>query len=305
MRSRKKNRHPSQGTRTPDLKQTRSPLPSIARNTAESLTSQSSWDSIRRPAASDRTVRPNRIQSEREEDCLCAKEVQALREQMSLLETKLSQHGSTGSVPSPSRFQYLYRLRQVARDDGDDYDKVEITRVFSDPPEIVSDQNGSGHLRCSQPLHDLDHFLARHQDISFVVFRDYDRKYESDSSRSENMLHVPDPLSESVYPVANDLKEALEVFFDENPGFQKIESRYELTGEILAPYHFLYHSREELDDLTVTNYQLTQSAKITWTYCLCMSRKTSGLNMTSWIRFSNKRKLHSAISTIFSNREKL
>ncbi|KAJ5806406.1 uncharacterized protein N7503_004008 [Penicillium pulvis] len=202
------------------------------------------------------------MQPDTQDDRHCTKEVQALREQMSLLEAKLSQYESLGENPRPPRFQYLYRLRQAdGIDDNDDDNEGEMehtSTVFSDPPEIVYDQNDKGHLKCSLALRALDFFLALHQDISFVVFRDYDSEYEGEASWGEDMPQIPAPLSESIYPVAGDLKDALKVFFYHVPEFQDIQNRYELTGEIFAPYHFMYHSRGKLDEI---NNRLPRSAK--------------------------------------------
>lgn len=251
-----------QRTRNADLKRTRSPLSGTYTNTTESPTSQSFSDPIRRSAVSNGTVRPAQMQPDTQDDRLCTKEVQALREQMSLLEAKLSQYESLGETPRPPRSQYLYRLRQAdGIDDNDDDSEGEIehtSTVFSDPPEIVYDQNDKGHLKCSLPLRALDFFLALHQDISFVVFRDYDSEYEAEASWGVDMPQIPDPLSESIYPVAGDLKDALQVFFYHFPEFQDIQKRYELTGEIFAPYHFMYHSRGELDAI---NNRLPLSAR--------------------------------------------
>ncbi|KAJ5554227.1 hypothetical protein N7513_004186 [Penicillium frequentans] len=175
-----------QRTRNADLKRTRSPLSGTYRSTTESPTSQSFPDPIRRSAVSNGTVRPAQMQPDTQDDRLCTKEVQALREQMSLLEAKLSQYESLGENPRPPRFQYLYRLRRAdGIDDNDDDSEGEMehtSKVFSDPPEIVYDQNDKGHLKCSLPLRALDFFLALHQDISFVVFRDYDSEYEAEAS---------------------------------------------------------------------------------------------------------------------------
>lgn len=251
-----------QRTRNADLKRTRSPFSGTYRSTTESPTSQSFSDSIRRSAVSNGTVRPAQMQPDTQDDRLCTKEVQALREQLSLLEAKLSQYESLGEAPRSPRFQYLYRLRQAdGIDVNDDDSKGEMehtSTVFSDPPEIVFDQNDKGHLKCSLPLRALDFFLALHQDISFVVFRDYDSEYEAEASWGGDMPQIPAPLSESIYPVASDLKGALKVFFYHVPEFQDIQNRYELTGEIFAPYHFMYHSRGELDEI---KNRLPRSAK--------------------------------------------
>ncbi|KAJ6037117.1 hypothetical protein N7540_001396 [Penicillium herquei] len=249
----------SQRMGSPDPKKIRDPSLRMPGKPAETLTGQNPWGQSGRSALSNQTASLNQTQPNTQDDRLSIKEVQALREQMSLLEAKLSQYESTGDASSPSRFQYLYRLRQVADDSDDEEEEMmKPSTIFLDPPEVVYDHNKNEHLRCSLPLRDLDLFLALHQDISFVVFRDYDKQNKNDSSWTENMPQVPYPLSESIYPVANDLKIALKVLFQDIAGLQDIENQYASTGEIFAPYHFLYHSWKEVGNL---RDKLSHSAK--------------------------------------------
>ncbi|KAJ5629833.1 hypothetical protein N7528_003490 [Penicillium herquei] len=237
----------SQGMGNQNLKRTWSPSPSIVGKASEAPAWQSLWSPSGRSAVPNQTVPLGQTQPDTQDDCLSTKEVQALREQMSLLEAKLRQFesASDSSTPSPSRFQYLYRLRRAADGFVDEEDRN--PSIFLDPPETVYDQSKNEHLRCNLPLRDLDLFLAQHQDISFVVFRDYDRQSENNSPWTDDMPQIPYPLSESIYPVANDLKIACDLLFQDIAGIQDIETHYESTGEIRAPYHFLYHSWTELN----------------------------------------------------------
>lgn len=197
---------------------------------------------------------------------LSTEEVQALRDQMALLEAKLSQFKSANDTMSPSRFQLLYHLGHVARqEDGKGASEEQASkpassqsRIFSDSPEFAYDQDGGVHLRCNLPLRDLDLFLAQQRDISFIVFRDFKKYYPPGYSGTGDMGQTPAPSSESIYPVATGLKKALALLFRETPAFRDIQDRYELTGEIYAPYHFLYHSRKRLDKVT---RKLVNSAK--------------------------------------------
>ncbi|KAJ5719268.1 hypothetical protein N7493_007723 [Penicillium malachiteum] len=241
----------SQGVGNKDPKQTWSPLPSVAEKSSETPARQILWNPSERSADLNQTVPLSQIQPNTQDDRLSTKEVKALREQMSLLEAKLSQYESTTEVSSAPRFQYLYRLRQISDDDADDADgeAKPSSTIFLDPPEVVYDENKNGHLRCNIPLRDLNLFLALHQDISFVVFRDYNKHSEKDGSWSEDVPQAPCPLSESIYPVARGLKIACQVLFQKIAGLRDIEDQYESIGEIFAPYHFLYHSWGELDQL--------------------------------------------------------
>ncbi|KAJ5713103.1 uncharacterized protein N7483_010284 [Penicillium malachiteum] len=155
---------------------------------------------------------------------------------------------------------HFWKEKSVIPDDNDN-DSVDVhSTVFFDPLEILyCDQNKNGQLGCHEPLLDLDNFIASHQEISFIVFCDYDRHYETNSPWTEDASpQVPDTLSESISPVVSDLKDAFQVIFQELPGLQDIEIRHESTGEIVAPYHFLYHNWKQLDQF---NNRLSQSAQ--------------------------------------------
>jgi hypothetical protein len=218
------------------------------------------------PSNSNKTIQSTQLQPDTSNYRLSTEEVKALREQMALLEAKLKdQYEPTRDPPSPCRFQFLYRLgsghamrEEKSEGESEEEDFNPQNSIFSDPPEVVYDQNGGGHLRCNLPLRNLDLFLAQNRDISFVVFQDYQKLYPAGYFGTGDISRIPQPSSESIYPVSTGLKEALTVLFGESLAFLDIETRYESTGEIFAPYHFLYHSRKELVNV---HGKLGQSAR--------------------------------------------
>lgn len=187
-------------------------------------------------------------------DDLAAVENKVLRQQVDLLEAKLKKYEST-QVRHP-RFQFLYQLGDPelnndsdnsSEDSSNDYKLPVIT--FTDLPEIAYEKNGAGHLRCSIPLRNFDLFLAMNPDISFLVFRHYEKNLKSHEIINGEASQLPCPTSEYIFPVAREMKSALEVMLDANPGFSDIKKMYRKGGELLAPYLFAYHSRQDIDKI--------------------------------------------------------
>lgn len=161
-----------------------------------------------------------------------------LQEQILVLESRLREHESAQSNPTPSRHQVLHRLK--------DEDDMEDASPFMDPPEAVRGQMAKARLRCSVPLHNFELYLAMNPDISFIVFRDYSKTV--DAPGSDGAYH-PRPLAESIRPVAADLKEALTVLLQSKPEYGDILRHYSQTRELSAPYLFIYHSRQEMEQI--------------------------------------------------------
>lgn len=183
---------------------------------------------------------------------LSAFENRILRQQVELLQAKLEKYEST--VDKPARFQFLYRIDdQRPKNDNsnktelDSNDRENSMTIFTDCPEIVYKRDNTAHLRCSMPLRNFDLFLALNPEISFVVFRNYNREHLSLGSESEEPLELPAPVSEYIFPVANDMKSALEAILNVNPEFGDIMRNYKMSGQLFAPYFFAYHSRQHFD----------------------------------------------------------
>lgn len=196
-----------------------------------------------------------------DDDDLSTLEVQALREQITFLEAKLKKHESIQSNSVPSRHQVLYRLREYnnsTEDDGDDSradgGARPVFTTFMDSPEVVHGPKKDARLRCSVPLDNFELHLAVNPDISFIVFRDYDKTIDLPPPKDRDIhnygkVHLPGHASESIYPVASDLKEVLGVILNRRPEYRRILGEYEGSGELAAPYLFIYHNRHEMEDI--------------------------------------------------------
>ena len=99
---------------------------------------------------------------------------------------------------------------------------------------------GAPHLRCNDPLTNFKLYLALNQDISFVVFRNFKRQIERQSHNTK--YGKPEPFSESIYPLSDDLKEVVQEFLG-GEEFQYMREDYEQMGEVQSPYLFIYHNR--------------------------------------------------------------
>lgn len=179
-------------------------------------------------------------------------EVQALQKQVALLEAKLKTYESTQNVPTPSRVQVLYRLHNSSSNDDIESDPGDKNRsnlvCFTDVPDIVPGQKGGAHLRCNDALWNFELHLALNRDITFIVFRDYHKNLQPESPDDKPVTQLPEPISESVYPVTTDLKQALSALLHK-PEFRDVEKAYSKTGELFAPYLFFYHTREEIKNI--------------------------------------------------------
>ncbi|CAI7619099.1 unnamed protein product [Penicillium pancosmium] len=184
-------------------------------------------------------------------DDLAAVENKVLRQQVDFLQAKLRKYELTEA--KPPRLQFLYQLEEPESnndsEDSSEHSSSEIESAittFTDLPEIVYEQNGIAHLRCSIPLRNFDLFLALNPDISFIVFRRYKKKFQSNEIMNEKASQLPCPTSESIHPVASYMESALNAMLDANPGFGDIKKKYSESGVLFAPYLFAYHSRQDI-----------------------------------------------------------
>ncbi|EAU29357.1 predicted protein [Aspergillus terreus NIH2624] len=177
-------------------------------------------------------------------------EVRRLHNRVVELESELQSSVVAKQRCKPPRIQVLYRLQD---DNSEESSNDNIP--FEDVPEIIRNKGDTAHLRCRNRVSNLELYLIRHPDISFVVFRTYpktillDGKKAQSCSQPVDQLHLPPPLAESIFPVEKKLKQALEMVLERKPEFWKILDEYLDTGELDAPYLFIYHSRNDLEDI--------------------------------------------------------
>ncbi|GES66832.1 ATPase, AAA-type, core [Aspergillus terreus] len=177
-------------------------------------------------------------------------EVQKLRDRVAELESQLQESIEAKRTWKPPRLQVLYRL-QADRSGMSSTDNM----PFEDEPEITKDKGDTAHLRCRNQVSNLELYLLRNPDISFVVYRTYPKTILLDSKKAQScsqpvdQVHLPPPLAESIFPVEKKLKQALGMVLERKREFRQILDEYLHTGELIAPYLFIYHSRNDLEDI--------------------------------------------------------
>lgn len=109
-------------------------------------------------------------------------------------------------------------------------------------------------MQGSLPLSDVENYMDRHPEFAFLVYREYGQEDEQDTFESSSRNNEPQtserapvPSGESITINSKDLYEACDNVFNRLPykpdGFKE-KGNYTLH----APYLFIYHSREVLDD---------------------------------------------------------
>jgi len=130
-------------------------------------------------------------------------------------------------------------------------------RLYLGEPEWMHAERGI-KLRASMPLKDLDLYLERHPELSFIHFKDYALSHFDDSSdlysideveEDPDVLPPPRPTSESIQFMSPELISAVDDLLTATPGFYKAFPNYELEDEIEAPYMAFYFLYPHLPDL--------------------------------------------------------
>ncbi|KAJ5164129.1 ATPase AAA-type core [Penicillium coprophilum] len=192
-------------------------------------------------------------------------EANDLKAQITALRDKVRELEGKPALPIASKYQILYRIEKdntspsddQSTDDSDEYfspsHKQRKARprprsyprspwmgIYTDPPELIQRNMGAPYLRCNDRLVNFELYLALNRDISFVVFRNYKRRAERQSS--DTNYGKPKPFSESIFPVSEDLKDVIADFL-RGKEFQSMQSSFRHMGEVQSPYLFVYHNR--------------------------------------------------------------
>ncbi|KAJ5209578.1 hypothetical protein N7449_003957 [Penicillium cf. viridicatum] len=185
-------------------------------------------------------------------------EANDLKAQIAALRDKVRELEGKPVMPTASKYQILYRIEKDgtypsdnhSMDDSDDEFSHRPRRprshtspwmgIYTDPPELIHRNMGAPYLRCNDPLTNFELYLALNRDISFVVFRNYKRRAEPQSANTK--YGKPEPFSETILPVSEDLKDVIADFLRGNE-FRSMNNDYRDTGEVQSPYLFVYHNR--------------------------------------------------------------
>ena len=172
-----------------------------------------------------------------------------LKQKVELLQARVQQLEAPSEIKTPSRYQVLYRIY-------DDDSAGGNTCTYLDHPRWVRDDKQRSVLRADLRLDNLDLFLERNKDISFVVYQDFDTDMDvSETSEHDAALTYqgiqaqPKPTDEFVRPVSKDLSTAITSIVVHRREFRSLRIPSGDGVEFKAPYLFIYHSRSELEHL--------------------------------------------------------
>jgi hypothetical protein len=162
-----------------------------------------------------------------------------LRQYIAKLQGKAQQLETLQQANVPKRYHILYNITP----------SKEHTQYF-DHPEWAQ---GESIIKSSSPLHNLDLYLERNKDISFLIHRTFyatergthqmvEYNTPSDCIKFENP-DGPTPQRECIKPIARDLRDALDRILQSTPEYISLLEQYRKSGLIDAPYLFMYHGR--------------------------------------------------------------
>ncbi|EPS27370.1 hypothetical protein PDE_02313 [Penicillium oxalicum 114-2] len=165
---------------------------------------------------------------------------------------------ANGEQGHPARFKVLYCLYEEVQNPADDYDKSpsHLDRtLFEDEPEMTPNGENTARLRCRNRINNLELYLLKNPGIAFVVLRTYPEILHLEApigprySKSTDHLNLPPPSTEFILPVEVALRQGLEAILRRKPEFKDILAEYTMNCRVLAPYLFVYHSREDMEEI--------------------------------------------------------
>ena len=183
-------------------------------------------------------------------------DLQKLQEYIELLQAQAKHFESTQSLQAPPRYQIIYRIQRPEpvqrRNLKQKYEQRYSS--FFDHPELVSGQGSASHVQCKLPLTNVDLYLERNKDISFIVYRNFDTesarilaKPGTDDLSRDRATLLPKHTSETVRPVNQDLIEATMALLNSQQEYAELLRDFSASAELPAPYLFIYHSRRSLN----------------------------------------------------------
>ena len=156
--------------------------------------------------------------------------IESLQQQITMLQDELRQLENQKQKESPKPYHVLYRI-----------DK----KSYFDHPEWTQ---GNKAIVSRVPVQNLDLFLERNKSVLFIVYRDFSVIH---MPKKGSTLHRPRHLEESIYPVNKRLRGAIEILLQNNWRYESFLQGFYKTGEVKAPYLFIYHNRPYWADILV------------------------------------------------------
>ncbi|KIW17803.1 hypothetical protein PV08_04998 [Exophiala spinifera] len=146
---------------------------------------------------------------------------------------ELAELKGTNYSTSKEKYRIIHR---VPRAETEKFD------CWLDHPRWVYGELDKKALQGSLPVSNVENFAQRHPEVSFLVQRTYRVGHGTD-----NEDDLPTPSSESIYIVSDRLKSVCRKMYKLLPYPVSVLKGEEMV-ELKAPYLFIYHSRNALDD---------------------------------------------------------
>lgn len=104
-----------------------------------------------------------------------------------------------------------------------------------------------------KPLHNFDLFLERNKNIVFVIYRDFGRRTRVNRDnlkpQSGDVITPPEHITESVRVIDKQLLASFENLLEQDWRYDDDLQLLRRTGEMDAPYLFIYHHRKSWTEL--------------------------------------------------------
>ncbi|KAI8631671.1 hypothetical protein F5Y19DRAFT_473352 [Xylariaceae sp. FL1651] len=186
-----------------------------------------------------------------------------LQSYINRLEQRAKDLGGPVSEPQQAyTYRTLYRILEYKSMPSSSTREATFQRVLSppffDPPEWIG-SGSKGTLRSHVPVENFDLFLEKNKDISFIVYKTY---VAPEPTHQDTLLptnNIPDiKINESIEPITKDLVKVIRVFLKSKDEYADLWQLFKRTGELHAPYLFVYHQRSDWDKFRAT---VTQPSK--------------------------------------------
>lgn len=140
------------------------------------------------------------------------------------------------------RYELIHRVRCA---DTREYN------LFLETPWVVDSGPEHSHLRGSRPVGNLELYLEKNKDISFIAYKDYTCCVSSQRHRGFGDPAITDPSTlltrESVYIVSEEFCSALITLVGESPPDEIFYPTFEVDQEFSSPYLWWFHRRKEFE----------------------------------------------------------
>lgn len=153
-----------------------------------------------------------------------------------------------GTEEEPPRFQFLHEVvchgDRISPHHHDYFD-------FEDEPVYKMNRYGTSVMTGDRPVINMKDHLNERPNIAFIVMKEHDCSPRSPETNSENTHTIILGRREKLWVISPVLNSALQRVATFNPyvGPPSLNATALFFGEILAPYVFFYHHRQQLREL--------------------------------------------------------